>query len=54
MNHMLPLIAIAAFFILALIFFAFGKDDFGVTRLKDNQENTPKKEISKSTPLAEQ
>ncbi len=56
MNHMLPLIAIAAFFILGLAFFAFGKDDFGITRLKEDPNNTPKKgiEISTSDPLVEQ
>ncbi len=56
MNHMLPLIAIAAFFILGIAFFAFGKDDFGITRLKEDQENTQKKEkeISTSDPLPEQ
>ncbi len=56
MNHMLPLIAIAAFFILGIAFFAFGKDDFGITRLKEDPENTPEKEkeISTSDPLPEQ
>ena len=37
---MFPLIAIAAFFILGIAFFAFGKDDFGITRLKVDQSNT--------------
>ena len=56
MNHMLPLIAIAAFFILGIAFFAFGKDDFGITRLKADTENTPEKEkeISTSDALPEQ
>ena len=55
-NHMFPLIAIAAFFILGIAFFAFGKDDFGITRLKEDPNNTPKKgiEISTSDPLVEQ
>ena len=53
---MLPLIAIAAFFILGIAFFAFGKDDFGITRLKEDPESTPKKEkeIATSDPLPEQ
>ena len=42
---MFPLIAIAAFFILGIAFFAFGKDDFGITRLKEDPSNTPKEEI---------
>ena len=44
MNQMLPLIAIASFFILAVAFFAFGKDDFGIITLKEDPENTPRKE----------
>ena len=52
---MFPLIAIAAFFILGIAFFAFGKDDFGITRLKENPNNPPVKEIeiSISNPLSE-
>ncbi len=52
---MFPLIAIAAFFILGIAFFAFGKDDFGITRLKEDQSTTSikKKEISSSNQLAE-
>tara|TARA_Y100001968_G_scaffold288097_1_gene290076 strand:+ start:200 stop:361 length:162 start_codon:yes stop_codon:yes gene_type:complete len=52
---MFPLIAISTFFVLGLAFFAFGKDDFGITRLKEDQNNSPKKEIEISTsdPLAE-
>tara|TARA_Y100001968_G_C19363699_1_gene721256 strand:+ start:617 stop:778 length:162 start_codon:yes stop_codon:yes gene_type:complete len=45
---MFPLIAIAAFFLLGIAFFAFGRDDFGITKLKEEQSNTPKKEIEKS------
>ena len=37
---MFPLIAIAAFFILGIAFIAFDKDDFGITRLKEDQSNT--------------
>ena len=52
---MLPLIAIPAFFILGIVFFAFGKDDFGITSLRGDQENSPKKEkeMSNSDPLPE-
>ena len=35
MKFMFPLIAIAAFFILGIAFFIFGKDDFGITRVKE-------------------
>ena len=41
---MFPLIAIAAFFLLGIAFFAFGRDDFGITKSKEDQSNTPKKE----------
>ena len=53
---MFPLIAVAAFFILGIAFFAFGKDDFGITRLKEDPNNPPQKEIEISTsdPLSEQ
>ena len=53
---MFPLITIVAFFILVIAFFAFGKDDFGINKLKDDPNNTPKKEIeiSSSNPLSEQ
>ena len=53
---MFPLIAVAAFFLLGIAFFALGKDDFGITRLKENPNNTPKKEIEilTSDPLSEQ
>ena len=47
---MYPSTAIAAFFILGIAFFAFGKDDFGITRLKEDPNNTPKKDIEISTP----
>ena len=46
---MFPLIAIAAFFILGIAFFAFGKDDFGITRLKEVPNDSPKKEKTIST-----
>ncbi len=41
---MFPLIAIAAFFILGIAFFVFGKDDFGITRLKEVTKDTDVKE----------
>ena len=52
---MFPLIAIAAFFILGIGFFALGKDDFGITRLKEEPNDNPEKEIeiSASDPLSE-
>ena len=37
---MFPLLAIAAFFILGIAFFAIGKDDFGIKRLKDDSIDT--------------
>ena len=44
---MLPLIAIAAFFILGIAFFIFGKDDFGLKGLKgvSNDTSTIEKEV---------
>ena len=52
---MFPLLAIAAFFILAIVFFVLGKDDFGITRLKEDSNKTPKKEmeILTSDPFSE-
>ena len=32
---MFPLIAISAFFVLGIAFFAIGKDDFGIKRVKE-------------------
>ena len=40
---MFPLIAISAFFILGIAFFAFGKDYFGITPLKEDPNNPPKR-----------
>ena len=37
---MFPLIAIIAFFILEIAFFAFGKNDFGITKLKEAESST--------------
>ena len=53
---MVPLIAITAFFILGIGFFAFGKDDFRIKRLKTDPKSSPKEEqeISTSNPLSEQ
>ena len=49
---MFPLIAIAAFFILGIAFFAIGKDDFGIKRVKESSNDTSikqKEEINPST-----
>ena len=49
---MFPLIAIAAFFILGIAFFAVGKDDFGIKKVKDVSNDTfvkGKEEISPET-----
>ena len=37
---MFPLIAIAAFFILGIAFFAIGKDDFGIKRVNEVSNDT--------------
>jgi len=44
---MFPLFAIALFFILGIAFFAIGKDDFGIKRVKEvsNDTSTKEKEI---------
>ena len=41
---MFPLIAITAFFILGIAFFAIGKDDFGIKRVKEVSKDTSIKE----------
>ena len=41
---MFPLIAITAFFILGIAFFAIGKDDFGIKRVKEVSNDTSIKE----------
>ena len=41
---MFPLIAISAFFILGIAFFAIGKDDFGIKRVKEDSNDTSSKE----------
>ena len=50
---MFPLIAISAFFLLGVAFFAIGKDDFGIKRIKEdsNDTSTQKKEEVSSEPL---
>ena len=40
---MFPLIAISAFFILGIAFFAIGKDDFGIKRIKEDSNDTSSK-----------
>ena len=44
---MFPLFAIALFFILGIAFFAIGKDDFGIKRVKvvSNDTSTKEKDI---------
>ena len=44
---MFPLLAIAAFFILGIAFFAIGKDDFGIKRVKEvsNDTSVKRKEV---------
>ena len=37
---MFPLVAISAFFILGIAFFAIGKDDFGIKRIKEDSNDT--------------
>ena len=41
---MFPLIAITAFFILGIAFFAIGKDDFGIKKVKEVSNDTSTKE----------
>ena len=41
---MFQLIAILAFFILGLLFFAIGKDDFGIKRIKEDSNNNSSKD----------
>ena len=41
---MFQLIAILAFFILGLSFFAIGKDDFGIKRIKEDSNNNSSKD----------
>ena len=46
---MFQLLAILAFFILGLAFFAIGKDDFGIKRIKpDSNNNAPQAKGLKS------
>ena len=40
---MFPFIAISAFFILGIAFFAIGKDDFGIKRIKQVSNYTSEK-----------
>ena len=41
---MFPLIAISSFFILGIAFFAIGKDDFGINRIKEDSNGTSSKD----------
>ena len=36
---MFPLIAITAFFVLGIAFFAIGKDDFGIKKIKEDSND---------------
>ena len=45
MNPMFPLIAITAFFVLGIAFFAIGKDDFGIKRVKEVSNDNSQKGI---------
>ncbi len=47
---MFPLIAISAFFILGIAFFAIGKDDFGIKKIKENSNNTSAKKEEVENP----
>ena len=47
---MLALIAISAFFILGIAFFAIGKDDFGIKKIKEVSNETPSKEKALENP----
>ena len=49
-NNMFQLIAILAFFILGLAFFAIGKDDFGIKRIKEDSNNISNKEKKLESP----
>ena len=51
---MFPLIAISAFFILGIAFFAIGKDDFGIKRIKEdsNGNSTKQKEVENQEPIS--
>ena len=44
---MFPLIAVSAFFILGIAFFAIGKDDFGIKRVKEVSNDTSNEEEAK-------
>ena len=48
---MFPLIAISAFFILGIAFFAIGKDDFGIKRIKEVSNNTTTQEKELANPV---
>tara|TARA_Y100001968_G_C19241392_1_gene659609 strand:+ start:412 stop:606 length:195 start_codon:yes stop_codon:yes gene_type:complete len=55
MNIMFPLIAITAFFVLGIAFFAFGKDDFGIKRVNkvSAKPSTKEKESGNTEVLPE-
>tara|TARA_B100000214_G_C23880254_1_gene586900 strand:- start:503 stop:742 length:240 start_codon:yes stop_codon:yes gene_type:complete len=47
---MFPLIAISAFFILGIAFFAIGKDDFGIKRVKEVSNDSSMNEMDLINP----
>ena len=50
---MFPLIAISAFFILGVAFFAIGKDDFGIKRIKEDSNDTSSQKKKLESPEEE-
>ncbi len=52
-KKMSQLIAILAFFILGLAFFAFGKDDFGIKRLKEDSNDSSSNDQDLESPEGE-
>tara|TARA_Y100001968_G_scaffold208925_1_gene192018 strand:+ start:1320 stop:1496 length:177 start_codon:yes stop_codon:yes gene_type:complete len=49
---MFPVIAITSFFILGIAFFAIGKDDFGIKKIKEVSNKTSSKEKVSEMPEA--
>tara|TARA_Y100001968_G_scaffold254461_1_gene240365 strand:+ start:3266 stop:3493 length:228 start_codon:yes stop_codon:yes gene_type:complete len=47
---MFPLIATSVFFILGIAFFAIGKDDFGIKRIKEDSNGQPTKDKELANP----
>ena len=53
---MFPLMAVSAFFILGISFFAIGKDDFGIKQIKEvsNDTSSTDKEVLNSETISEE